>query len=191
MALIATPFMPFGLSDENATKLLEGLVNLPNTVSVPCNNGERKVFLAGVITDPSNRAWTVWHGSDLMGMLLLTNITPNVDALCHFAFFDRQLFGRKALIWNMIGVIFKELQLRRISVEIPEYLAPLIRFVRSKLHFKYEGEGLTSAEAARIGARREQAFWRSDTEEWVDYVRMRLLKTEYLQHVNQPQSSSS
>lgn len=64
---------------------------------------------------------------------------PKLDALAHFAFFDRQLVGKRPLIQTMLTWCFEQLELRRISVEIPDHLEPLIRFAR-KLGFRYEGE---------------------------------------------------
>src|SRR5439155_296589 len=34
---------------------------------------------------------------------------------------------------------------------------------------------------ARLGSRRERAFWNSETKQWVDLLRLRLLRSEYEQ----------
>jgi hypothetical protein len=198
--LIAMPFVPFdgikcSLSDENATKLLEGILNVPAIFSSPGTRDERRVQIASMLTNPKNKVWTVWEGANMVGVTVLVGIAYGIDAEAHFVFFDRKIFGRKALIYKLLGVIFQELKLQRVSVEIPEHLTPLIRFVRSKLHFKYEGEDLASEHpmtkklseyvnntakwVASIGARRERAYWREDTGEWVDLIRLRLLRSEY------------
>jgi hypothetical protein len=199
MSLIAVPFVPFdgikwSLSNENATKLLEGMLNVPAIFSSPGTRDERKVQIASMLTNPKNKVWTVWQGADMVGVTVLVGIAYGIDAEAHFVFFDRKIFGRKALIYKLLGVIFTELKLQRVSVEIPEHLTPLIRFVRSKLGFKFEGEDIAAKHPllklsdyvghperwiARIGARREKAYWRADTEEWVDLIRLRLLRSEY------------
>jgi hypothetical protein len=200
MALIAVPFIPFdgfkwSLSDENATKLLEGMLNVPAIFSSPGTRDERRIQIASMLTNPKNKVWTVWQGADMVGVTVLVGIAYGIDAEAHFVFFDKKIFGRKALIYKLLGVIFQELKLQRVSVEIPEHLTPLIRFVRSKLGFKYEGEDIALEHPAtkllkeyvdnpaqwlaRIGARRESAYWRSETEEWVALIRLRLLRSEY------------
>lgn len=196
MTLVALPLNPFKLSDNAASTVLDGMASLP-VFPMPTNGkDERRVFIASVLSDPHNRAWLVWREGSLCGILLLTDIVPQVDALCHFAFFDRTLFGRKTLIWKMMGQVFREFGLQRLSVELPEHLTPLIKFCRNKLYFRCEGEQAANAHplivekvspyvanagswAARLGSRREKAFWREDTQEWVDLIRLRLLREEY------------
>ena len=195
MTLVALPFDPLSQTEDTAKKLLDGMVAMDNLFPVPGTLEERRILIASVLSDPHNRVWTVWRGADLCGVIVLTHIVPRIDAVGHFAFFDRQLLGRKQLIWNVMGKIFTDLNLQRLTVEIPEHLTPLIRFVQRRLSFKSEGEGRAAAHplmaklspyvpngaqwAARLGSRRERAFYRSDTNEWVDCVRMRLLRSEY------------
>ena len=117
-----------------------------------------------------------------------------LDALCHFAFFDRLLLGRRPLILSMMGWAFRELRLRRLSVEVPEHLDALVRFARAKLGFRFEGEPLAAAHkevqalakrrihgparwVARWGARRERCHF--DGSEWRDLVCLRLMREEY------------
>lgn len=195
MTLVALPFDPLTQTEATAQKLLDGMVASQNIFPVPGTLEERTVLIASILSDPRNRVWTVWRGADLCGVLLLTDIVPRIDAHCHFVFFDHQLLGRKTLIRNVIGKAFKDLDLQRLTVEIPEHLTPLIRFVQRRLSFKSEGEALAAAHpllgkvspyvanaaqwAARLGSRKERAFWRADTNEWVDCVRLRLLRSEY------------
>lgn len=196
MTLIAVPFDPFTQSDRSAELILDSLVAMPNIFSTPGPPEERRVLIASVISDPLNKAWMVWQGSDLLGMFMLTGIIPMVDAFAHFCFFDRQLFGRRSLLWNAMGKAFHELGLQRLTVELPEHLTPIIKFVRNKLSFRYEGETQAGEHplivsklgpyvahagswAARLGSRREQAYWRADTGEWIDLIRLRLLRSEY------------
>jgi hypothetical protein len=198
MTLIAVPLQPLNLTERTADLLLQGMLSVPAIFPVPGTPEERRILIASVLSDPLNRVWLVWQSGVLIGVLLLTHIIPQVDAQAHFVFFDRTLFGRKALVWNLMGRVFRDYDLQRLTVEVPEYLTPLYKFVRKKLYFRLEGE--TTAEghplvtqkltpyvpngpawAARLGSRRERACWNSETNEWVDVLRLRLLRSEYEQ----------
>jgi RimJ/RimL family protein N-acetyltransferase len=124
--------------------ILSHCATMANLFPLPMSDDERKVAIAQTLTDPRHHAWECWRKSPpaplkLVGFLALTRITPRLDALAHFVFFDRQLVGKRPLVQTMLDWCFEQLELRRISVEIPEHLGPLIRFAR-KLGFKYEGE---------------------------------------------------
>jgi hypothetical protein len=199
VTLLAVPLNPFSLTDRTAATVIDGMVSMPSVFSLPGTLEERRVLIAATLSDLQNRCWTVWDGGACVGCLLLTHIVPRIDALAHFAFWDRKLFSRRALIWNLMGRVFNDLRLQRLSVEIPEHLTPLIRFTKNKLYFREEGSiaagehplvtqklspyiANASAWAARLGSRRERAYWRSDTNEWSDLLRLRLLKSEYDMH---------
>jgi RimJ/RimL family protein N-acetyltransferase len=173
--------------------LLAGCLHLPNLFPIPGSATERKIAVATWLTDPNHLFWEVWQKGELIGILGVTHIIVGLDATAHLAFFDRQLLGRRQLVLTMVGWAFRELRLQRLTVEIPETLEPLIRFVRVKLGFRYEGEDLAAAhpevrglEARRIngparwvakfGARKEHGHW--DGTAWRDLVRLRLLKEE-------------
>lgn len=196
MTLIAVPLNPLRLNNRTAKTLLDGMLTIPNIFPIPGSIEERRVLIASVLSDPLNRVWLVWNSGALIGCLLLTHVVPRIDALCHFVFFDRLLYGRRTLIWNLMGKVFRELNLQRLSVEVPEHLTPLYRFARNKLRFKLEGEDQAGAHplvtsklqpyvkdgvqwVARLGSRRERAFYLSDTNVWVDCIRLRLLRSEY------------
>ena len=140
MTLIAVPFQPLQLTERTADLLLQGMLSVPAIFPVPGTADERRVLIASVLADPLNRVWLVWQRGVLIGTLLLTHIVPRVDAQAHFVFFDRTLFGRKALVWNLMGRVFQEYDLQRLTVEVPEYLTPLYKFVRTMLYFRLEGE---------------------------------------------------
>jgi len=211
MTLIAVPFRPLQTNDRTAQLLLDGMLSVPAIFPTPGTVEERRILIASILADPLNRAWLVWNGGALIGVLLLTHIVPQIDAQCHFVFFDRTLFGRKALLWNLMGKVFQEYDLQRLTVEVPEYLTPLYKFVRKKLNFRLEGEQ-TAAEhplvtdklspyvpnsaawAARLGSRRERACLNPETNTWTDMLRLRLLRSEYEQlaeeaHASRPAES--
>jgi hypothetical protein len=196
MTLIAVPFQPLNVNERTATALLDGMLSVPAIFPAPGTVEERRVLIASILADPLNRVWLVWQNGGLIGCLLLTHIVPKIDAQAHFIFFDRTLFGRKALLWNLMGKVFQEYDLQRLTVEVPEYLTPLYKFVRKKLHFRLEGE--TTAEqhplvveklnpyvpngpawAARLGSRRERACLNPETNTWTDMLRLRLLRGEF------------
>ncbi len=188
---LAVPFVFNERREKTNETILNGLARLP-LFPLPLSVDERKVAAASFLTDPDNLVWEVWRGSELVGILSLSRILRGLDAVGHFAFFDRQLLGRRQLVLAMLRWAFRELDLQRLSVEIPDHLEPLIRFARTKLGFRYEGERLAEAHPvvtrlptsingparwiARWGARREHAHF--DGEQWHDIVLLRLLREE-------------
>lgn len=214
MTLLAVPFQPLGVNERTAQSLLDGMLSVPAIFPTPGTVEERRVLIASILTDPLNRVWLVWQSGALIGCLLLTHIIPGVDAEAHFVFFDRVLFGRRTLLWNLMGKVFTEYQFQRLTVEVPEYLTPLYKFVRKKLMFRLEGEAVVHpltakvAEAlkpyvanssewvARLGSRRERACLNPETNTWCDMLRLRLLRSEYAQveqeaHASRPTQSLS
>jgi hypothetical protein len=141
-------------------------------------------------------------------MILLSRVTPGVDALLHFTLWGCSLLSVRSLLWNFIGsYCFGELGLQRVSFEVPEHVTTLAKYMRSRLAFRGEGElSLDGAQfaghlvsylkdkkrsgkfhmqdpepaLARLGARREHAHW--DGTVWQDVLLLRLLKAEYLTH---------
>lgn len=199
MTLLAVPFQPLGVNERTAQALLDGMLSVPAIFPTPGTVEERRVLIASILTDPLNRVWLVWQSGTLIGALLLSHIIPGVDAQAHFVFFDRVLFGRRTLLWNLMGKVFQELDLQRLTVEVPEYLTPLYKFVRKKLMFRLEGERAAEAHplvteklnpyvpngptwVARLGSRRERACLNPETQTWCDMLRLRLLRSEYQQY---------
>jgi len=190
---LAVPFVFSPRREAVNNALLAGCLELPNLFPIPMTELERKTAVASWLTDPNNFFWEAWHHGQLIGILGLTRVVVGLDALAHLAFFDRQLLGRRQFVLTMVGWSFRELRLQRLTVEIPEHLEPLIRFVRVKLGFRYEGETLAGEHpevralterrihgparwVAKFGARKEHAHW--DGTVWRDLVRLRLLKEE-------------
>ena len=81
-----------------------------------------------------------WEIDDMLGVFYLTEIKPEWDALCHFAFFDGRIRGRDILVKTMIQYAFNKYNFHRLSVEVP-YFAPATtsKFVHH-LGFKMEGK---------------------------------------------------
>ncbi len=196
MGLIAVPYRPF-TGDEVAdearnTRILDGIAGLANMFPLQHPDQERRIIVAQILTDPANQAWEIWRDGELVGILLLTRIVRGLDALAHLAFFDKKLLGKRQLLRNMIARAFRELDLQRLSVEIPAPLEPLIRFVRAKLDFRFEGEAQAAEHPALKGlpsginnAPRWLAHWGSrrehmhfDGTHYVDVCCLRLLREE-------------
>ncbi len=196
MGLVAIPYRPFtgneAADEAKNAKILDALSTLPNLFPLQYTVEQRQLIIAATLVDPTNRAWEIWRDGSLVGILLLTRIVRGLDALAHLAFFDKKLVGKRQLLRNMIARAFRELDLQRLSVEIPAHLEPLIRFVRTKLDFRFEGEaqaaehpaikgfpsGINNAPRwlAHWGSRRERMHF--DGERYHDVVLLRLLKSE-------------
>lgn len=183
--LIAIPYEPFAGDPARNELILHALAEMPNLFPLrPETTEERMVAVAHTLTAPDTYAYEVWHSGKLCGIFLLTKVIPGLDAMGHLFFLDRQLFGRTKLIQRVIGTVFEQFGLERLTVEIPEHLTALLDFVRRKLFFKYEGEA--AAEAAGLprarwvaawGSRRERSFRDGDT--WRALIRLRLLRSEH------------
>ena len=77
---------------------------------------------------------------EMVGVLYLNKITPEVEALAHFSFFDKRTRGRSDLVKKMIKYVFEAYDFNRLSVEIPVYaVLPVFKFVES-LGFVKEGK---------------------------------------------------
>lgn len=165
----------------------------------PTTPEERAHVATYLITHPEHLTWEVWRGGAFVGIVMLWRITPKSDALLHFAFADRYLAGKAALLRRFCRYCFEDLGFQRLSMEVPEYVPTLVSFARRKLAFKFEGEGLDEhpvervyAEPSRVkvenphlwiasrGSRRERAHWKAG--EWFDLICLRLLASEYREH---------
>lgn len=158
--------------------------------------------VAWMIADPAHWKWEIWKAGTFAGVILLSRITPRVDALFHFTLFPASqtgvtLFAARRLLWNFLGYAFEQFQLQRISAEVPEHHVKFAQFMRQRLGFLYEGERNAirfqtnknlvqpdprslvslSAQIASHGARREKAHWNG--EKWADLMLLRVLREEY------------
>lgn len=113
--------------------------------------------------------WEVWktsaEGTQLVGIIRLSNIRPGVDALGHYVFFDHDLRGKTGVIKEFIDWCFSPHEgwspLRRMSIEVPDFAFSLVRHATKKLgfggEFKYTLQGKT---VPVEGVRREAILWR-------------------------------
>ena len=188
--LIIVPFDPDRGSPEKNTYILDRLSERPDWTVTPMDPLERRTAMAAALVSPRNLVCEVWRGGEIVGILLVHNILPRVEAQVHFVFFDGNLVGRRQVLKQWCRDVLIGLDLQRLILLIPEHVETLIRFARVKLGFRYEGEsGLLGHPAlaalgmenphvwvARQGSRRERSCLRNGV--WVDTVQLRLHRDE-------------
>lgn len=171
------------------TLLLDQLCARPEWMQAPLDAHDRRATYAALLTNPSHGVFEVWRGGNLVGILTLHGITPGVEAVIHFVFFDANLVGRRSLLRTFILKCLRDYGFRRLVALVPEPAEKLLRFLRTHLGFRYEGEGLpigTDVKAALLkagitdpdvwaakrGSRSDGAhFWKGT---WVDLLRLRV-----------------
>lgn len=182
--------------DEKLRVILGAALEHPQWFGVESTAEHRAEAAYWLLTQPNHLTWEVWRGEELVGILLLWRITPKVDALFHFAFFDANLVGKTRLLRRFLRYCFEELGFQRISLEVPEDVKQLISFARRKLSFRFEGElavkshplvanleratgssGNPHVWVASQGSRRERAHWRDGR--WLDVICLRLTAPEF------------
>lgn len=141
----------------------------------------------------NGRCWEVWRGDTLVGILLVNELRPFLDAKCHFLFFDHRLKDKRQLCLNLMAWCFEKLPVEVLRVAVPTYARKLLGFIRH-LGFRYEAEGREyswpkndptgrkpiaplDANAACLGSRRFRAtFYQS---QWYDELLLSLTKDEF------------
>src|SRR5437879_13023796 len=88
---LAVPLDAFRGGDAKNDAILTGCISLPNLFPLPGDAQQRKFIVAAWLTDANHLFWEVWQQRTVVGILGLTRIIPGLDALAHFAFFDKQL----------------------------------------------------------------------------------------------------
>jgi RimJ/RimL family protein N-acetyltransferase len=96
-----------------------------------------KVFMSPLPDGDVEAAGLVWEVDDV-GILYLTNIVPNVEALVHAAFWDRRLKGREELCREMIRLLMDQFDFHRLTARIGLYSKATLDFVE-RVGFKKEG----------------------------------------------------
>lgn len=172
------------------TIILDQLCARPQWTQTPMTATQRRANFALLLSDPNNGVYEVWQGANLVGILTLHGVIPGVEAVFHFAFFDSNLVGKRQLLLQFIRSCFTDFGFQRLVMLIPEPVDTLIRFARTKLGFRYEGEvGLAGHKAlaglgmenphvwvAKQGSRKEHCHWQDGV--WHDLVALRLLSSE-------------
>jgi RimJ/RimL family protein N-acetyltransferase len=82
---------------------------------------------------------------DFVGMFYITDIYPEIDAQCHYLFFDKRHLGREDLTKAMLQWLFDTFKFHRLSVELPNYASDTTRMFIQKIGFHYEGKKIKAA----------------------------------------------
>ena len=200
--LFAIPFDLTRGNPDRIVRLLDHMESNQRWFAPASTPEEARANAMWLMTSADEWKWEVWNGGQFAGMLLLSRVSPKVDALFHFTLLPSAdsgvtLFSSRHLIWNFLGYVFEAFQLQRISVEIPDSgkaSRTLGHWFRQRLGFRFEGEpsldrlrkyrGITildetgaPAWVASQGSRRERAHW--DGEKWADLLCLRILRSEY------------
>lgn len=132
----------------------------------------RREIVAALLTDPANVIFEVWRTSDAeagsqpVGLVVFTDITPYVNAEFHPIFFDGKLanaLGKRNLLLSLLLWAFQNLAVERISIEIPEFAGPLIHYARKKLGFRFEAEGRMITRWTKVSRRRSERVQETPT----------------------------
>ena len=137
---------------ENIRRLWERCSHFPILFRHTVHNSEEfiSLFLSTKVGDngielTSNGIFYVID--DFVGVYYMTNMIPGQDASVHYSFFDKKHHGRLEMTKTLIRYVFDTFQFRRLSTEIPMYVAlkgtkrdnsPVFKFVED-LGFKFEG----------------------------------------------------
>jgi RimJ/RimL family protein N-acetyltransferase len=125
----------------------------------------RREIAAGMLTCPGNVLFTIWRkgdtapGSQPVGLVIFTDITPYVDCQFHPIFFDGKLanaLGKRNILLSLLAWAFHNLGVERISAEVPEFAGQLIAYARKKLGFRFEAEGRIITRWTRSSRRRAE-----------------------------------
>ena len=124
----------------------------------------RREKAAGMLVDSRNIIHEIWRHEEVggiqpVGLVIFTNIVPYTDCQFHPIFFDGKMsnfLGKRNILLSQMVWAFRELQVERISVEIPEFRGPLIQYARKKLGFRFEAEGRSITRWTRASRRRTE-----------------------------------
>lgn len=136
-----------------------------------------------------SRSWEVYREGELIGLLHADDITPGVDARCHFIFFDHALVDKREMCRATMAWLFHTYDLHVLRVEVPTYASKLAGFARKALSFKYEAESrpftwpssaqpLTlEADEARLVSRKHHAIFHAGR--WHDLLLLSITREEF------------
>lgn len=118
---------PMKLTHDNLTKFWSKSRKYPTLFSQELRDDFDKFIDTFVCRDDDGTLMTrglLWVVDDFLGVFYITDIRPELDALCHFSFFDGRIKGRDKLAKEMVKYVFKEYKFRRLTAHVPLFLAP-------------------------------------------------------------------
>lgn len=175
----------------------------------------RRTLVAGLFAEALrgetvhiHEVWLAGSPPQLVGMVGFMHIVPAVQATFHPIFFDgklRNASGKRDLLLRCMDWAFRAYDLHRLAIELPENGFALVDFARSKLGFRFEGEGRTirqrrvkehghlkrrqwlpvvpSAREAEWGSRRYQALFKNG--QWLDLLLLSVTRDEFTAFVRE------
>lgn len=139
---------PFVHSRESIQKFYEKSKDLKTIFSKEFF-GDFEKFCNTFFTRDSNGKITpqglFWLVDDYVGMFYITDIYPEIDAQCHYLFFDKKHYGREDLAKQMLKYLFDTFKFHRLSIELPNYASDTTRRFIQNIGFHYEGKKVKSA----------------------------------------------
>ena len=160
---------------------------------------KRQAVIAYLVDANSNgKLWEVWRDDENVGILMLNQMVPFLDARAHFLFFDSKLSDKEALCRKLLAYAFDQIPLEVVRVEIPTYAKALLKYAR-KLGFRFESEQRSytwptnaaplSADVAKLGSRKHHATLYNG--EWCDVLLLSQTRDEFFashkEHHGRPQ----
>lgn len=157
-------------------------------------------LIARSLTHSGARAWEIWSvekESKVVGIVYFSNIIYGNDATGHYIFFDEKLSDKTEVLNEIMDWAFEDhlaenwKALERLTIEIPEQFAALIRHAHKKLGFggpfthvlsrgMYKGREKTSI--VKVEGRKERAvLWRGERKDLLILGRLNPKESQLLQ----------
>lgn len=187
MTVLAVPFTP--VPPEKLSTILDACVKHDPWFHDFLDTPEKKreavsAYLADAFS--YGKLWEVWRDNELVGIMMLNEVVPFLDARCHFLFFDGKLADKAQLCLNYMEWGFNHLPVEVLRVEMPTYARALLKFAR-RLGFRFEGEhspyswpkdaAPLSADVAKLGSRKHRATLYHG--EWHDVLLLSVTRDEF------------
>jgi hypothetical protein len=134
----------------------------------------RIMRVSSILTDPKAYVWEVWRlddeGTEVVGIVYLTDVVVGGDATAHYVFFDQDLHSKTKLLEQMIGWCFEDhpsegwVALRRLTITVPEFAFALARHATKKLGFggPYKYKSQRGALVDVEGVKQKAIPWRGE-----------------------------
>lgn len=156
IASVETAFTGFGGECEEECISRESSLE---EMCAPCRT--KMAMVATTLGKSDARAFEVWNEDEIAGVIYFTGITPR-DATGHYVFFDGRLKDKTDVLEEAINVMFAELELSRLTVEIPSAFPALARHAQKRLKFggPFRHETETGDFFKVEGVKRKAVSWR-------------------------------
>lgn len=137
---------PIALTRENLGTFWEKARVYPNLFSEELKD-DFQTFL-GIFLEQNGDSITarglLWRIDNFVGVFYLTDIYPERDAICHFTFFDGRIHGRVKLAQAMLSYVFNKYKFRRLSAQVPMFVASSTLEFIQRVGFTLEGRKRSS-----------------------------------------------